>query len=49
MPNQMPPTARMAGESVSTMLMSRPGAMPSSRTPMTRAVNGSGVVPLLTV
>src|SRR4029453_4152164 len=49
MPNQMPPAARMAGESVSTMIMSRPGAMPSLRTPMTWAVNGSGMVPLLTV
>src|SRR4029450_8864984 len=49
MPNQMPPTARMAGESVSTMIMSRPGVMPSLRTPMTWAVNGSGGVPLLTV
>ena len=37
MPAQMPPAASMASEpSVkSTMTMSRPGAMPSSRTPIT--------------
>ena len=49
MPAQMPPAARIAGESVWTMIMSSPGAIPSLSTPITRAVNGSGVIPLLTV
>src|SRR5262245_47010962 len=31
------------------MIRSSPGAIPSVSTPITRAVNGSGVVPLLTV
>jgi hypothetical protein len=31
------------------MTMSRPGAIPLSRTPTTFPVNGSGVVPSLTV
>ena len=49
MPDQMPPAAWMAGESRSTMTMSSPGAMPSSSTPMTSPVNGSGVTPCETV
>src|SRR5262245_22792139 len=49
MPAQMPPARVIAGESVSTMIMSRPEAMPASITPTTVAVNGSAVFPFSTV
>src|SRR5262245_12478008 len=49
MPAQMPPARVIAGESVSTMIISRPEAMPSLTTPRTVAVNGSGVFPFSTV
>src|SRR5262249_2071713 len=49
MPAQMPPARLIAGESVSTMIRSRPGAMPSVTTPRTVAVNGSAVFPFPTV
>ena len=49
MPAQMPPTRSISGEVRSMITMSSPGAIPSSRTPTTSPVNGSGVVPLLTV
>ena len=49
MPNQMPPTAFMAGLCVSTMIMSRPGPIAFGRTPSTSMSNCSGVVPSDTV
>ena len=39
----------MLGESVSTMIRSRPGPMPSSSTPRISAENSSGSVPCETV
>ena len=49
MPCQMPPTRSISVEVSRTMTMSRSGAMPSSTTPSTSPVNGSGVVPVETV
>src|SRR5215208_7968999 len=49
MPAQTPPALSMAGESTSTMIMSTPAAMPSSRTPSTVTSNASGSVPSETV
>src|SRR4051794_36228661 len=48
-PAQIPPTRRSAGESASTMIMSRPGAIAPCSTPSTWTVNGSGCVPRTTV
>ncbi len=49
MPAQIPPTRSISEEVRFMITMSRPGAIPLSRTPVTSPVNGSGVVPSLTV
>src|SRR5680860_710307 len=49
MPAQIPPTRSISAEVSRARIMSRPGAMPSLTTPSTSPVNGSGVVPWLTV
>ncbi len=49
MPAQIPPARSIAGLSTSTTIMSRPGAIPSFRTPRMSTENGSTTRPCSTV